>query len=65
MGTSPPSAAYGCGPPPAASSLQEQALERDRALRSTQEALAALEGERDGLREQLSQEVHRSRELAE
>lgn len=40
-------------------------LERDQALRSTQEALAALEHERDSLSEQLSHEVHRSRELAE
>ena len=52
-------------PPHTASSLQEQALERDQTLRSTQEALAALERERDGLRHQLSQEVQRSRELAE
>ena len=52
-------------PPPPASSLQEQVLERDQTLRSTQEALAALERERDGLRHQLSQEVQRSRELAE
>lgn len=52
-------------PPHTASSLQEQALERDQTLRSTQEALATLERERDGLRHQLSQEVQRSRELAE
>lgn len=40
-------------------------MERDQILRSTQEAMAALEHERDDLSHQLSQEVQRSRELAE
>ena len=46
-------------------SLQEQALEKDRALQSTQEALTALELERDGLSRQLAQEVDRCRVLTE